>query len=264
MATVENVVINILAVLLYWLFVALNILIIWKLIEMIISIGSSLKGGKWKWPWGKKEGGKEGGGGRDKGGGKNWGDGKDKTGGTKTEEEEFNEARNNPGSLTVFVTNVHDKPVEKAKVELWTIKRGNLFTRAANLVKKGFGKHNRYFPNNTNIHGIARFEDIPSLTYKLRITYKLSKREKYKAKTAYYLEKQKKNIEDLVKPRFWHRGKKISLETMIEVLPGTDKVRKFVLPFESEYDLGFEPFIVDVTITPPKGIRTIGRINAKR
>ncbi len=247
-----------------YLVMGLVFLLIYKIYKLA-SAGIGALGGKDGSKSGKKEKGDD-----ESDSGK---DSKDKR---KSQREKFQEAEENPGKFSVWVRNLDDKGVKGAWVEV--------FPSRTKIWRKKSGKYGRDYKGHTNQDGIwpssGEGQIGPSVTYKVRVTYKLEEKERYKIsenvhipagkfkmprnKSDLYkmlrLESPKghqaaSNLKNWIKVKPWGKGRLVAT-TEIEVTPNTGEPQVFTvtLPYESEYAYGFEPHIekVDYESTPDK------------
>jgi hypothetical protein len=231
-----------------YIITALTILAIVKFIQMIMSMGGGI-GGLFK---GGGGGGSKppktnppdgGGGGGDGGGAKppGW-------------REKLETGIENPGKISFHIRNLDDGNVKGAELTMWTTKRTKWF-------RKGKGVHGRTYKDVSNADGIIPSNGkewlVPSVSYKVQVTYKLSKHEKYL--------KEKNQLTKYSWARELTRRFEKSTITQsfdIDIRPEENERRSIQLAFHAEENTGFEPFIKSITYDKDKQeLKTQGIIN---
>ena len=151
---------------------------------------------------------------------------------TPTSKQEFVEGQKNPGTISFLIRNEDDENVKGAELKMWTAKRSK-------LLFKGSGKYGRTYRDMSNEDGMVPSDggtwNVPSVGYKIQVTYKLQEGEWYKKKPS-------KNAAWQV----FKSGKKIKITTDFDVQPGDNGRRTINLPFTGEPQIGFEPRIQDI------------------
>jgi hypothetical protein len=156
--------------------------------------------------------------------------------------EEFEEAKDHPGKISFQVRNLHDKNVKGAIMEMWTTKRTRWFFKSK-------GRFGRLYRDISNEDGIIPSNgepwSVPSVAYRVQVTYQITKWEKYKKDKTF--ERDRNFISRLL------RKNKIVVTTDIDIHPDENGVHSLTIPFNSEKDVHMEPQIISLKYDDAKG-----------